>query len=167
MAVAEVKAYCTNLFDRKHELLRRTDKKGAAAAERAEKLICDIVNGDLSAEELLTKQTKNGEMRLHNCRKYDLGSGYRLISVRNKVGWCFIFIGTHDDCDRWLDKRREYGLILKTELLRSIKISRKQAATVDVPAELVQAEAEYEAYIASKLDDETIRYLFRGLREIY
>lgn len=165
MAAGVENFFCTNLFDRQLKSLRRTDKRGAAAAERADKLMGDIVNGDLSDEKLLAKQTKNGELRLNNCRKYDLGSGYRLISIRETVGLCFVFAGTHDDCDRWLDKRRADGLNVRIEQLRPLKAAQKKTARSDLPTELVQAEAEYEASIASKLDEETLRYLFRGLHE--
>jgi hypothetical protein len=156
--------YCTNRFTRLLKALRRTDKCGAAAAERAEKLVRDISKGELSEEELLAKQTKYGELRLQKCRKFDLGSGYRLIGLREKNRLCFVFVGTHDDCDRWLDQRRSDGFALNAEQLTPIKESAPAEQKSELPAELVAADQEYEAYIASKLDEETLRYLFRGLR---
>lgn len=157
------KTYCTLQFERQLKSLRRSDKRGAAAAVRAEKLICAIASGQMSDEEMLTKQTKNGELRLNNCRKFDLGSGYRLISLRRKDELCFAFVGTHDSCDRWLDKRRAEGVSLDPAQLKLVNDSHEKIPETDLPAELLQAEAEYEAYIASKLDEETVRYLFSGL----
>jgi len=85
MSVYTDKVYCTALFERQIKSLRRSDKRGAAAAVRAKELISAIARDQLSDEEIFTKQTKNGELRLKNCRKFDLGSGYRLISRRL---WC-------------------------------------------------------------------------------
>ena len=161
--VTAKRTYCSQLFDRQLRALRRTDKRGAAAAERAERLIKKIAGGDLSDEELISKQTKNGELRLNNCKKYDLGSGYRLISWLGNIGLCFIFIGSHDDCDRWLDNRRGEELNLSAEQLRPVQKNRKQVPMTNLPSELEQAEAEYEAYLDSMLDEETLHYLFRGL----
>lgn len=166
MTITAEKTYCSSLFTRQLSMLKKSDKKGAAAAARAEKLISDIASGDLSEEELLSKQTKHGELRLRNCRKFDLGSGYRLISLRKNSGLCFIFIGTHDDCDRWLDKRRGDEPTIKTEQLHPVETDSEPASKPELPTELEQADAEYEAYIASKLDEETLRYLFSGFRGI-
>src|SRR6056297_1749154 len=81
MVVCEDRVYCTVLFERQIKLLRRSDKSGAAAAVRAEELIKAIAQGQMSDAEIFTKQTKNGELRLKNCRKFDLGSGYRMVRV--------------------------------------------------------------------------------------
>ena len=164
MSVYAGKTYCTTLFERQLKSLRRSDKRGSAAAERAEELMCAIASGQLSDEQILTKRTKNGELRLNNCRKFDLGSGYRLISLRKKGCLCFAFVGTHDACDRWLDKRRTEGMCLNPAQLKPVSVNPEEIPESDLPAELLLAEAEYEAYIASKLDEETIRYLFSGLR---
>ncbi len=52
------------------------------------------------------KLTRHGESRIKNCRKYDLGNGCRLITVV-KDGNCFLlYAGSHDDCDKWLDRHR-------------------------------------------------------------
>jgi hypothetical protein len=50
------------------------------------------------------KTTKHGETRIKNCVKYELGDGYRLITVQsNRIIW-LLFCGSHDECDKWLDK---------------------------------------------------------------
>ncbi|WP_139249370.1 hypothetical protein [Malonomonas rubra] len=151
------------MFERQLKTLQRSDKKGAAAAIRAESLISSIASGQLSEEEMLSKLTKNGELRLSNCRKFDLGSGYRLISLREENSLCFAFVGTHDACDRWLNNRRAEGVTLNRSHLKSVCVNQDQVAETDLPEELLQAEAEYEAYLSSKLDDETLRAIFSGL----
>ena len=163
MITAAEKTYCTRQFDRQLKALRRTDKKGFSAAQRAEQLISDIASGEINEQHLFAKQTKNGELRL-NCRKYDLGSGYRLISLREDAGLCFVFIGTHDDCDRWLEKRRRESLLLEATQLRRVTARLPMEPESDLSAELLDAEEEYERYLASRLDEETLRSVFCGLR---
>jgi len=167
MAGTRENTYRSKLFDRQIKALHRADKKGVSAAERAEKLICDISHGAISEAELLTKKTKNGELRLNNCLKFDLGSGYRLICLREKVGLCFVFVGTHDACDRWLDKRRATSLSLEPEQMNPVENHHTQSVKPDLPNELLDAEKEYEQYIASKLDEETLNHLFSGFRKKY
>ncbi|MBN1958347.1 MAG: hypothetical protein JXQ81_03775 [Desulfuromonadales bacterium] len=163
MVTCTAQTYCTASFERQLKLLQRSDKRGSAAAKRAEKLVYSLASGQLSSAELLAKRTKNGELRLDNCWKFDLGSGYRLISLREKEALYFTFVGTHDACDRWLDKRRTEKVNFDPAQLKLISVNSKEPPGEELPAELLTAEAEYEAYIASKLDEKTLRYLFRGL----
>ena len=49
------------------------------------------------------RTTNNGETRVKSCIKYDLGSGFRLVTVNTqKIVW-LLFIGNHDEVDRWLN----------------------------------------------------------------
>ena len=56
-------------------------------------------------------RTKHGETRIPNVEKYDLPDAFRLIVQLvdgiTKVR-AFLFAGTHDDADRWLDAHKNY-----------------------------------------------------------
>ena len=52
------------------------------------------------------KQTNHGESRIPKCVKYDLGDGWRLVSVQDKKTCGFIFLGTHDEVDKFLDTHK-------------------------------------------------------------
>lgn len=52
------------------------------------------------------KTTNYGESRIPNCVKYDLGAGWRLITVQDKRTCGFIFVGDHDAVDHFLDQNR-------------------------------------------------------------
>ena len=78
----------------------RTSARGIAA-RRASRIIeslrsgvCVTVAGPLS-------HTK--EVRVKRTFKYDLGKGFRLITVKKKSDLYVLFLGDHDQCDRWLD----------------------------------------------------------------
>jgi superfamily I DNA/RNA helicase len=48
--------------------------------------------------------TKNGETRLVSGVKIDLGDYYRLIIQKHNKCVVFLFVGSHEACDKWLDK---------------------------------------------------------------
>ena len=56
-------------------------------------------------------RTKHGETRIPDVEKYDLSDGYRLV-VQLVDGVAkvraFLFVGSHDDTQRWLDSHRNY-----------------------------------------------------------
>lgn len=56
-------------------------------------------------------RTKHGESRLKNVEKFDLPDAYRLVvqlvDGKKKVR-AFLFVGSHDDSEKWLDSHRNY-----------------------------------------------------------
>ncbi|PZU16062.1 MAG: hypothetical protein DI591_08840 [Citromicrobium sp.] len=63
--------------------------------------------------------TNHGESRIPNCVKYDLGSGWRLVTVQDSRTCGFIFVGDHEDVDRFLDQQRgkKFGYNTRGELV--------------------------------------------------
>ena len=56
-------------------------------------------------------RTKHGETRIPDVEKYDLSDGFRLVVQLVDGGAktrAFLFVGSHDDTDRWLDAHRNY-----------------------------------------------------------
>jgi hypothetical protein len=80
-------------------------KKGAIAAKEADKIIDRLILGCESTTEIGV-MTKSGEYRIKKCTKYDLGSGYRLVTILNADRLFVTYIGTHDACNVWLEKNR-------------------------------------------------------------
>jgi len=58
--------------------------------------------------------TNHGETRIKHCVKYDLGDGWRLITRQDAKSCAFLFMGDHEDCDRWLDNRRGEDIGIKS-----------------------------------------------------
>jgi len=50
------------------------------------------------------KTTNHGESRIKSCVKYDLGAGFRLVTVNTQKMIWLLFVGNHDAADKWLDK---------------------------------------------------------------
>jgi hypothetical protein len=88
------------------ELLRRSGKKAALAADKTEEIIARLQSGeDLPTQ--VGSVTKHGELRIRGVVKYDLGSGYRLVALKQDGRFFLLFVGSHDDCHRWIENNRE------------------------------------------------------------
>lgn len=71
------------------------------------------------------KTTNHGETRIKSCKKLDLGDGFRLITIQEN-GICTVcFIGSHADCDDWLDSNRGASLVYgkDTKSIELIRVS--------------------------------------------
>ncbi len=80
--------------------------------------------------------TNHGEHRIKHCVKRELGDWCRLVNIVNNGVTALCFAGTHEDCDKWLDRNRGLELALNdkgeiTEILTStdIKVDDKRINT--------------------------------------
>src|SRR2546429_4788095 len=86
--------------------LRKAGGRAPLAAERIEAIIATLASNDDVRPTQVNKLTRHGEARIDNCKKFDLVGGYRLVYVREENHYFFLFAGTHDDCDRWLNNNK-------------------------------------------------------------
>lgn len=70
---------------------------------------CEIEGKLRLGMDVASQTTDHGETRIKNCVKYDLGNGYRLVTVQQADVIVFVYIGGHDSTQRWLDRHR--GLV--------------------------------------------------------
>lgn len=149
----------TERFDRCLEELRHDGGDAALAAERAEVLIREMVQGGLSFLEQRWK-TNNGEARIEGCRKFYIGRRYRLVSIKQGQRILLLHAGTHDDCDRWLNSNRgaSFGMEQITAAIPLVPKSAKHFVAADaVPG--VEIIEEYR----EELSQRELRLIFRGL----
>jgi len=85
------------------EQLKKAGKAGKALAQRARGIIESLASGVVPITEAAGSFTKHGEKRIKNCLKYDLGCGYRLITLQREQTLFIPIVGTHDECQRWLE----------------------------------------------------------------
>ena len=50
--------------------------------------------------------TNHGESRIPNCIKYDLGDGWRLITQQTNKTCTFLFVGDHEDAQKYLENHK-------------------------------------------------------------
>ncbi len=101
--------YLDARMQKRLELLWRSGKKAALAAGKVEEIITRLQSGeDLPAQ--VGSVTKHGELRIKGVMKYDLGSGYRLVAFNQGRRFFLLFVGSHDECHRWIENNRELSI---------------------------------------------------------
>lgn len=114
------------LYKKYNESCRNLYQKGGKfqkAAEKANQIIGSIQTFGVSALQKY-KTTNHGETRIKNCVKYDLTGFCRLITVVNNNLITILYVGSHDNCDKFLNTNK--GLIIgvksdKSEFLKVYK----------------------------------------------
>lgn len=148
----------TERFEKSLEVLTRGDGRAASAACNAEGIIHSLTGGDFS--DVYHKLTCHGETRLANAVKFDLGGGYRMVSVRRSDAFLMLFAGSHDDCDRWLERNR--GTFFGIDGIPGAAASLPERTATPLPSEQPPLE-EPEEEFGCELSPKELRYVFRGL----
>ena len=157
------KIYRDPLFDGTLGDLLARGGYGAVAAAKAETFI-DLFVGRSGAERRERfRFTRNGEYRIKNCRKVDLGCGYRIICIQKDRRLVLLYIGTHDDCFRWIERHRtaEYDLdgIEKEAWTDVVPVLPKASSAADADG----LSEQYEESLMKRIDDSVLRKVFSGL----
>jgi hypothetical protein len=125
--------------------------------------------GEEQGEFLSNKRTKNGELRIKNCIKYDLGGGYRLVTIRNYEHLLVVFIGTHDETNQWIENHRDDVFLpgdsnYSHELI-SANPEKQEEIDPEPQQELPWSEGIdlYEQELMARLDESVLRSIFQGL----
>jgi len=145
--------------------LRKAGTAGVLLAEKAEAIISRLKSGEpWQSDRRIAPRTAHGEKRIRKCVKYDLGWGFRLITLlRNDVLY-ICYLGPHDQCDRWLaDNSR----------LKEVDFGRStlyQVATQELKEDGLHPENSSEALDdldqrLQELPDRSLRRIFCGLVE--
>jgi hypothetical protein len=144
--------------------LRQAGGRSAFAAERAEAIIATLASAPGMPEQV-HRLTKFGERRIDGCKKYDLGAGYRLVYVKDADHYVFLFVGTHDDCDRWLTNNK-YLHDLQLDRLEddARRVCEPTAVSDSVPPSTeADLEMDDDDILMQQIDEPTLRRVFRGL----
>lgn len=152
-------------FAKHLEALRKSGKIAALAAAKVEILLENLAILSDRAPEVQIKRTKKGELRVRNCQKYDLGGGYRLVCVKEGQHLFLLYVGTHDDCDRWLDNNRGMKIAFDGGH-DAISFAEQEAQLISQSSEEERADLEvdeYEHKLLAKIDDKILRQIFRGI----
>jgi superfamily I DNA/RNA helicase len=135
----EFKVVYTKSFNGCLRALQQQGQKKPVQAVRA--AISEAgMNGEISLP-----RTKHGETRIASVEKYDLSDGYRLV-VQLVDGVAkiraFLFCGSHDDTDRWLDNHRNYRWVKSTTdgTLEFVQVTESKE-DLYVPADRVDLES--------------------------
>jgi hypothetical protein len=161
--------YRDPLFDRTLAELRSHGGYAAVAADKAEEFI-GILTGKNPAEgRARFRFTRKGEYRIKNCRKVDLGCGYRIVCIQKDQRLVLLYLGTHDDCFRWIERHRtaEYDLdsVSESAWIEIGGAHPVERTSCGLICEEDRFAEEYEASVMGQLDDAALRKVFSGLIE--
>ena len=150
--------YYLHKLQKRFDELERTCTQGRKAVGQAKSLVREMKQGvELRAH---SKQTKHGELRIKNCKKFDLGSGYRLVTVQQGGRMYLLYAGSHDDCHQWIENHRGYlpGSAGPEDVF---VVPRPRKASVPELPE--NNDSDYEDLLMQQIDDSVLRWVFRGL----
>jgi len=155
----------TRRFVKRLVSMAKAGKNERIVAERAQRIIADLQTNPMH-EEAECKRTRHGELRLNDCRKYDLSCGFRLIVLKREQRLIFAYIGSHDDCQRWIENNRYYQDEVESTAMLLIDAENRreaEAAIEAAPEDDVQEKDEYEERLMAKIDERLLREIFAGL----
>jgi hypothetical protein len=156
----------TPQFERSLKGLRR-EKGGAAAmaARKADEFIKCLIHGSAISDRGKFSFTWNGEYRIKNCKKIDLVGAYRLVLIQKDHNCVLLYIGSHDDCFRWIERNK--GITYEVgHSTNKISVVQRAGEETDTLPEDVLEEKEfverYEQELLKKLDDNQLATIFPG-----
>jgi len=161
--------YRDPLFDRTLEELRSKGGYGAVAAGKADAFLAVLCGGAGAGVRDNFRFTRKGEYRIRNCRKVDLGCGYRIVCIQKDQRLVLLYIGTHDDCFRWIERHRtaEYDLdaVTSDAWIPTAEPERTRRRPDAMDADKDRLTEAYEEELMKRIDDGILRKVFAGLAE--
>lgn len=146
----------TKRFAKQLSALAKAGKNERDAAGRAQDILARLQHDpqDSAAE---NKRTRHGELRVANCRKYDLSCGIRLIAIRRNTRLIFVFIGSHDQSRIWLNNNRHVLEELDSEPVPHFHWHPKDPAP---QSGIDHHYDEYEEELMARIDQAMLREIF-------
>jgi hypothetical protein len=145
--------------------LRKAGTTGILLAGKAEAVISRLKSGETwQPNRRIAPRTAYGEKRIRKCVKYNLGWGFRLITLLRDDTLHICHLGTHDECDRWMaDNSRMKEVEAGRNFLYRVG-SRPPRADI-CNADTAFDELDDLDKRLQELPDQTLRRIFSGLVE--
>lgn len=154
--------YQDTKLDKQLRSLRRAGKKATLAAQQAQCIIEKLTMGNPPSIDSGTI-TKHGEQRIKGCIKFDLGSGYRMVSLKQDGELYLLYAGSHDECHRWIENNRELPVDDIRRRSRRILVDNSHTHTKCSDTEKEKIDWEEADHFSLELDDRQMRSIFSGL----
>lgn len=149
-------------FDKELKLLRSQGEKAWVAAKRAEEIMVKLTQRGWTDLKHVAKLADHGEHRVDGCIKYDIGGGFRLIGFKRGDHLYFSYVGTHDDCHRWLNRNKgSHNRVGKREAVTTI-VEKNKPEKIHV-LEKPEEDFDYDDRLMARLNDGILRKVFKGL----
>jgi len=155
----------TAQFERSLDDLRKKGGTAETAAKKALDFINTVTGSDGQKVREKYSFTRHGEARIRNCRKVDLGCGYRLVCLLKDGQLVLLYAGSHDECSRWLMRNRRMNYEFN-EVAKTVPARERTPVKEALPAstgEGNQIIKNYEEELMSQIDDAVLRKVFSGI----
>lgn len=155
----------TALYDRCIEGLKKRGGAAETAANKAGEFIRVVSGRDGQGLRDKFSFTRHGDARIRNCRKIDLGGGYRAVCLLKDGQLVLLYAGSHDECSRWLMRNRRMNYDFKDAVTNPAarETTTAEEPEVTMPDREAECSDEYETTLMSKIDDAVLRKVFSGL----
>jgi putative component of toxin-antitoxin plasmid stabilization module len=152
--------YRTQEFEKSLHKLRKARGEAEVAVKRLDNIINRLLETGSPRWRDIGKLTKHGENRSKSCKKFDLGGGYRLVfTVRNAL-FILLFVGTHDECDRWAKRNKKFTIDVSADSSEMTLIAKIIDETENME---MDHEEDYDQLLMEKMDDKILRRVFSAL----
>jgi len=145
--------------EKRLEQLKKKENAPSIAAYRAQAIIQGLIKGIQFTRP--GHFSKSKDARIRNLCKYNLGSGYRLICIKKKYNIYVLFVGSHDQCDTWLDKHHKRKPHKKEVSMNIFDVDNSEISPSETSNTV--AENEYDHLIVPEISQQDLRKVFRGL----
>lgn len=144
--------------------LSRGSKKDHLSADKARAIMSALSEDPELPPHEAGSTTHYGEARVAGCIKFDLGRGNRLICLKEECGLHMVFLGTHDEADRWLMINRGQGPEHMGVPAAVIEIAEPDRDEEDGGGEQdPEKEPDYDEMLMARLTEKDLRAVFSGL----
>lgn len=150
--------YCKPGLNKQLDSLRKAGGRGALVAGHVDSILRGLTSSRPDPRSA-GRITRNGEARIRECVKYDLVDSYRLVGIKRGDSLILSFVGTHDECDRWIKGHQRTGFSWKRE--------NRLASSAHCPDAGVAGPGEDETEPAREEDDPFMRIGEVDLRKIF
>jgi len=138
-------------------------KKAAIIAQKAESILRLLLNQGYIRPDQLGATNRYVDRRIKNCTKYDLGGGYRLITVKKSEHLFVLYIGIHDDCCRWIDNNKELELCLIKNRCTTYAVTNAETRHKNTSSVPAYRQDDLKEDLPKGLDDKELRQIFCGI----
>lgn len=150
-------------FEKQLKALGKAGGLVAQVAKHAQAVIDNLASRVKDGIRQTGRLTRHGEARIRNCIKYDLVHAYRLIGFRQGEDLFLLFLGTHDECDRWIRNNRRLRNIAAKEGNQVIFPRDDPLDADESPEEDPELRDDYDERVLAGLTERELREIFRGL----
>jgi hypothetical protein len=161
-----VSLYRDPLFDKCLEALRAKGGESLVAARKVDEFIDILLHRDKRGDREKFRFTRKGEARIKNCKKIDLGCGYRIVCIKKDGHLALLYVGTHDECFRWIERNQGMKFDVSASNGTVQVVHKKRSMQEDIHEDVIKEQKvleEDESLLMSRISDDVLRKVFHGL----